>query len=117
MRVAEEGVEPSRTGAAASGTTASANSATRLAQYPGRDLNPLLRLERPATTPRGPPGQQCVGQESNLHSQRRVGYSHVGSPMPSRRVRLARVGIEPTASPGLRRSGLPVAYLADEYPR
>ena len=29
---------------------------------------------------------QCAGQELNLHCQRRVGYSHLGSPMPSRRI-------------------------------
>lgn len=29
---------------------------------------------------------QCVGQESNLHCVKRVGYSHLGTPMPSRRV-------------------------------
>jgi hypothetical protein len=27
---------------------------------------------------------QCVGQESNLHSVSRAGYSRLGSPMPSR---------------------------------
>ena len=31
-------------------------------------------------------GHECVGQELNLHSFTRVGYSHLGSPMPSRRV-------------------------------
>ncbi len=31
---------------------------------------------------------ECVGQELNLQSLKRVGYSHVGSPMPSRRVLL-----------------------------
>ena len=29
---------------------------------------------------------KCVEQESNLHSVKRVGYNHLGSPMPSRRV-------------------------------
>ena len=29
---------------------------------------------------------KCVGQELNLHSKLRVGYSHLGSPMPSRRL-------------------------------
>ncbi len=29
---------------------------------------------------------QCVGQELNLHSRRRVGYGHRGLPMPNRRV-------------------------------
>jgi len=28
---------------------------------------------------------ECAGQELNLHSQWRVVYSHLGSPMPSRR--------------------------------
>src|SRR5437899_1722677 len=28
---------------------------------------------------------QCVGQELNLHSIVRVGYNHLGSPLPSRR--------------------------------
>ncbi len=32
--------------------------------------------------------------------------------MPSRHIRVARVGVEPTAFPGLSRDGLPVAYLA-----
>ena len=31
-------------------------------------------------------GQQCVGQELNLHSIPRAGYSRLGSPMPSRRL-------------------------------
>lgn len=31
-------------------------------------------------------GQECVGQELNLHSVPRVGYSHLGSPMLSRRI-------------------------------
>ena len=40
---------------------------------------------------------QCVGQELNLHSKLRVGYSHVGSPMPSRHVRsVPWMGFEPT---------------------
>ena len=28
----------------------------------------------------------CAGQELNLHCTRRVGYSHLGTPMPSRRI-------------------------------
>ena len=30
-------------------------------------------------------GPRCVGTESNRHSDSRVGYGHLGSPMPSRR--------------------------------
>jgi hypothetical protein len=72
-------------------------------------------------------GRQCVGQELNLHSAMRVGYSHLGSPMPSRREipspptplpqstggegrnLVARVGIEPTDDhQGLSLAALPV---------
>ena len=55
-------------------------------------------------------GLQCVGQELNLHSVSRVGYSHLGSPMPSRRILpVARVGVEPTIShQGLSLVALPV---------
>ena len=53
---------------------------------------------------------KCVGQESNLHSFLRVGYSHLGSPMPSRRIlSVARVGVEPTNDhQGLSLAALPV---------
>jgi hypothetical protein len=37
-------------------------------------------------------GRQCVGQELNLHSVTRVGYSHLGSPMPSRRMLSSSTG-------------------------
>ena len=43
----------------------------------------------------------------------RVGYSHLGSPMPSRRmIAVAQVGVEPTASLVLSQGGLPIAYRA-----
>src|SRR5438876_1434956 len=41
-----------------------------------------LKDRRPHQKSNGP--SDCVGQESNLHSTVRVGYSHLGSPMPSR---------------------------------
>ena len=37
-------------------------------------------------------GRQCVGQELSLHSFTRVGYSHLGSPMPSRRMLSSSTG-------------------------
>ena len=52
---------------------------------------------------------QCVGQELNLHSAARVGYSHLGSPMPSRRMTSSTGGIEPTDDhQGLSLAALPV---------
>ena len=40
---------------------------------------------------------KCVGQELNLHSEARLLYRQLGSPMPSRRmIQVARVGVEPT---------------------
>ena len=41
-----------------------------------------LKDRRHHQTPNGP--RECVGQELNLHSNQRVGYGHLGSPMPSR---------------------------------
>ncbi len=47
---------------------------------------------------------QCAGQELNLQSQRRVGYSHLGSPVPGRRDGFSLfspappTGLEPAAS-------------------
>ena len=47
----------------------------------------LERLAAKPTSPRAILGiNQCVGQELNLHSRRRVGYGHRGLPMPNRRV-------------------------------
>ena len=44
---------------------------------------------------------------------RRVGYSHLGTPMPSRReFPVAQAGFEPAASFVLSEGGLPVAYRA-----
>ena len=45
-----------------------------------------FQLERLVSSTDRRTGLQSVGQESNLHSARRVGYSHSGSPMPSRRI-------------------------------
>ena len=36
---------------------------------------------------------ECVGTESNRQSDLRVGYNHLGSPMPSRRVELSCMGL------------------------
>jgi hypothetical protein len=49
-----------------------------------------LRGRRPFADRRT--GRQCVGQELNLHSVTRVGYSHLGSPMPSRRMMSSSTG-------------------------
>ena len=38
----------------------------------------------------------------------RVGYSHLGLPMPNRRMSVARVGVEPTGREGLSFAALPV---------
>ena len=40
--------------------------------------------------------------------QERVGYSHLGLPMPNRRMSVARVGVEPTGREGLSFAALPV---------
>ncbi len=42
-----------------------------------RDRRPLRRHHEDG---------ECVGQELNLHSRRRAGYSRLGSPMPSRHI-------------------------------
>ena len=82
-------------------------------KFRGLESNQHWRVQSPSSYRLDDPGiSNCVGQELNLHSLRRVGYSHLGSPMPSRHISLARVGVEPTASPGLSRGGLPIAYLA-----
>ena len=65
---------------------------TRPSNCGGRIRTGALRRMRPCWKPDSSPlrsvqgSRQCVGQELNLHSVTRVGYSHLGSPMPSRRI-------------------------------
>ena len=60
--------------------------------------------------------RECAGQESNLHSRWRVGYSHLGSPMPSRRESPAPpMGFEPTVSWLTTRRGRPAPLQGREH--
>ena len=47
---------------------------------------PLVRSR--ILIPKNGPETMSAGQELNLHCTRRVGYSHFGTPMPSRRISL-----------------------------